>query len=69
MMEKRTALWHKNSIICNNVFPITTEPISMKALEVTTFLLSLLPYFKAHNSWAGDLFLVNRPSPENYISA
>jgi len=29
----------------------------MKALEVITFLLILVPCFKAHNSWACDLFL------------
>jgi hypothetical protein len=37
--------------------PITTEPVSVKALEATTSLLILVPYFKAHNSWAGDIFL------------
>jgi len=56
--------------------PITTEPISVKALEVTTFLLILVPYLKAHSSWARDLFLKTdlrqrttlvRKLPANYL--
>ena len=53
LMKKVWSVYLRN---IKSDLPITTEPVSMKAMEVTTFMLILVPYFKAHNSWAGDLF-------------